>query len=166
MYWTWRMIDRNRCHSDAPLWGNSTHLLTIELLFWSLFGLFISQVFHMQWRMFQVKSALVIIWLCFKGSKLNDLKTETVCLPFPAREDGMLPRGNNGLASRGRSSFFSPCSLCNPTMSPGLQSEQGLGSDHLPRDLGLGWAGPIVVPWDVHLSNNGLFAMIEAYCLP
>ena len=54
--------------------------------------------------------------------------------PARPRGDSTLPRGNNGLVSRGRSSLPSPCSLCNPMTSPGLQSEQRLWSEHLPRE--------------------------------
>ncbi len=70
-------------------------------------------------------------------------------------EPSMLPRGNNGLAPRGRSSVSSPCSLCNPMTSPGLQSEQRLGSEHLPCELGLGQAYCLPLGcWHIPLGCN------------
>ncbi len=62
-------------------------------------------------------------WVFSRGNKLSMPRCPRLC-----------EVGNNGLVSRGRSSLPSPCSLCNPMTSPGLQSEQRLWSEHLPRE--------------------------------
>ena len=82
----------------------------------------------------------------------------------------MLPRGNNGPASHGRSSISSPCSLCNPMTSLGLQSEQRLGSEHLPRELCWAYCLPLGC-WHIPLGCNASLIPRElglgwAYCLP